>query len=106
VARGRLPRRGDGSLVYGYSTTPHWMQLTRSGIGLRSIHEGFAIRSGLDEYSAKLASILASRSDVMTTDERPVVVVPKSTLNGTAIDTRDRVQLGAELLSALVEVGL
>ena len=91
---------------YGYSTTPRWMQLTRSGIGLRSIHSGIAIKSGLNEYGAKLESILAARPNVVATDDGPVVVVPHAVVNGTAVDTRDRVQMGAELLRDLVANGL
>lgn len=91
---------------YGYSTTPRWMQLTQSGIGLRSTRAGIAIRCGVDEYGAKLASILALRSDVATTEDGFVVVVPQATFDGAVADARDRVLMGAELLADLVEAEL
>ena len=91
---------------YGYSTTPRWMQLTRSGIGMRSTQAGIAIRSGVDEYGAKLASIRAQRSDVATTEDGFVVVVPQATFDGVVADARDRVLIGAELLAVLVEAEL
>ncbi|MDQ1413166.1 MAG: hypothetical protein QOE07_1754 [Acidimicrobiaceae bacterium] len=88
---------------YGYSTTPRSMQLTRSGIGLRSTQAGIAVRSGVDAYGAKLAAVLALRSDVATTDDGFVVVAPQTTFDGAVADARDRVLIGAELLADLVE---
>lgn len=91
---------------YGYSTTHRWMELTRSGIGLRSTQAGIAIRSGVDKGGAKLASIRALRSDVATTEDGFVVVVPQATFDGAVADARDRVLMGAELLADLVEAEL
>lgn len=91
---------------YGYSTTPRWMQLGRSGIGLRSIKAGIALKGGLVEYDAALRSIFDSRADVVTTEDGAVVVVPQEALDGALVDRRDRVQMGAELLTELIAAGL
>jgi hypothetical protein len=91
---------------YGYSTTPRWMQLAHSGIGVRAIKAGIAVKSGPDEYSAALRSILDSSVDVVTTEDGPIIVVPQETVDGAIVDTRDRVQMGAELLIDLVAAGL
>ncbi len=91
---------------YGYSTTPRWMQLTRSGIGLRSISAGILIASTVDEFDTALTQVLDSRTDAEPNEVGRLVVVPQVSVDGASIDVRDRVQLGAELLSSLLTVGL
>jgi hypothetical protein len=100
------PTEVNDPWFYGYSTTPRWMQLTNSGIGLRSTRTGIAVRSGVDEYGAKLTAILALRSDVATTEGGSVVAVPQATFDGVVADARDRVLMGAEFLAGLVEAEL
>ncbi|RKT79411.1 uncharacterized protein DUF262 [Terracoccus luteus] len=91
---------------YGYSTTPRWMQFKRSGVGLRSIKAGIALKSGLDEYGRALELILDSRLDLVATEGGHVVVIPQKAVEGAVVDTRDRVQVGAELVIDLVAAGL
>lgn len=100
------PPHVDDPWFYGYSTKPRWMRLTRSRIGMRSIHQGIAIRFGSTGTEADLASILTPIGHLARTSDGFVVEVQKTTVNGAAVDTRDRVQLGAALLRDLLDAGL
>ena len=42
---GGRPSEVEDPWFYGYSTTPRWMKLNRSGTGLRSVPTGIAIRT-------------------------------------------------------------
>jgi hypothetical protein len=87
----------------GYETQPRWMRLERSGIELRCMENGIALRppSG-EEHAAAFAAVCQKHS----VGEGHVLVVPQETRGGRPVDAEDRVQMGASLLRDLVEVGL
>lgn len=100
------PKGVEDPWFYGYSTNARWMQLVRSRIGLRSVHEGIAIKPGLAEYDSPLASVLGSHTVTDLGNDWFVATIPQNTVHGAAVDTKDRVQMGAKLLLDLEAAGL
>lgn len=100
------PDEVEDPWFYGYSTHPRWMRLVRSAVGLRSVDRGIAISNGLDEYRSELSSALNTLEGIEATDAGHILVVPQEEVDGVNVDTRDRVQMGAELLTALVGRGM
>ncbi len=92
----------------GYPTTARWMELLRSGTGLRAEDPGFTINpSGLDADRALLEELSARRDDLAQDEDGfQIPVVQREFADGTVVDVEDRVMKGAVVLKALVEAGL
>ena len=87
----------------GYEDKPRWLELKRSGTGLRSVEDGIALRAPEADSARDSFSSVCEEHGV-TTDM--LLKVPQVEINGVLIDKEDRVELGAELLQKLVEAGL
>lgn len=92
----------------GYPTTARWMELLRSGTGLRAEEPGFTVNpSGLDAYRALLEKLSSQRDDLVHDGDRFRIPVAQQRIgDGTVVDIEDRVRKGAVVLKALVEAGL
>lgn len=104
---------GVGAAVHdrkftGYPTTPRWMELHRSGTGLRAEEPGFTINpSSLEAHRAVLEELSAQRDDLLRDgDGFRIPVAQRELSDGTVVDIEDRVMKGAVVLKALVEAGL
>lgn len=91
---------------YGYSTTPRWMQLIRSGVELRSVTSGIAIRSGDPALDDALEELVGSRNDVSLVEDGYLLAISQELVDGRETDRHDRVQVGAALISELIAAGL
>ncbi|MGY2084866.1 DUF262 domain-containing protein [Blastococcus sp. SYSU DS0539] len=92
----------------GWPTTARWMELLRSGTGLRAEEPGFTVNpSGLKAYRAVLEELSARRDDLVQ-DEGGfrIPVAQREHTDGSVVDVEDRVVKGAVVLKALVEGGL
>ncbi len=92
----------DDPWFTGYETAHRWMRLTRSGTELRCSGNGIALRPPVD------ATQRAAFDDVCTKHHVGadlVMLVPRVDRAGRAVDTCDRVALGAALLRNLVAAG-
>ena len=91
----------------GYETTARWLRLTRSGVRLRSITQGFEIQ-GPDrpEYETPFRDVCARRADILSHGSQLLLAIPQRDSDGGLVDTVDRVLVGAALLRELVEAGL
>ncbi|MGN6444663.1 hypothetical protein [Amnibacterium sp.] len=91
----------------GYSTTPRWMELVRSGTAMRSVESGFAIRESaiLGEARDRLAELCAAGGGVR---DGPgwLIQLTQEDHDGGPVDTIDRVQRGTELLQSFIAAGL
>jgi hypothetical protein len=86
----------------GWQTNPRWMHLRRSGIELRCVVEGIAIRGVVAEHREAFEGI--RRAHGIGDD---LVLRPAQTeLEGRRVDTSDRIELAATLLNDLVAAGL
>jgi hypothetical protein len=92
----------------GYPTTARWMELLRSGTGLRAEEPGFTVNpSGLDAHRVVLEELSAQRDDLVHDDDGfRIPVIQRELADGTVVDVEDRVAKGAVVLKALVEAGL
>jgi len=93
----------------GYEWEPRWLKLTRSGVGLRSVADGFEIaRPTADEFQAAFDTAARELALVATEDGglTLVLAVRKTTPDLTGPDAEDRVQVGAHLLRRLIDAGL
>lgn len=91
----------------GWVTTPRWLRLERSLVGLRSVPEGFELQgSEDDELHQRFLAICRQREDVTINDERINLSVPQTDHAGDLIDTVDRIVVGAEFVKELVDAGL
>jgi len=81
---------------------PRWMNLVKSGVALRSVDEGIALRPPGLEHAEAFARVCAQHS---VSDDH-VLRVEQAERDGRRVDTRDRVLLGAALLRDLVNAGL
>lgn len=99
-----LRQSGVGSAVedpwfMGYEWEERWMTLVRSGVALRCVAAGFAIRPPrLEAHAPAFERVCAAHG----VGEDHVLAVPQADRDGQRIDVRDRVELGAALLRALV----
>ncbi|MFC6287579.1 DUF262 domain-containing protein [Nocardioides sp. GCM10027113] len=99
------PDEVEDPWFYGYSTTPRWMKLTRSGTGLRSVPTGIAIQAP-SSASQECIRELESTAGLVAHEGWWHLSVPQSGQDGEAIDSQDRVQAGAALLQELIASGL
>lgn len=87
----------------GYETAPRWITLKKSGVRMRCIDNGFLLdpppeaahRHAFDEACAALG-----------VGEDHVLRLPQTTRDGMAVDTDDRIEVGAGLLKSMVSAGL
>lgn len=91
----------------GYETNPRWLRLVRSGVALRSVADGFAIRGPEDEDRRPIFdSVCAAHPDIDASGDRIVLTVPQEDHGDGPVDAIDRVVVGAALLNELVGAGL
>jgi hypothetical protein len=91
----------------GYATTPRWLQLERSLVGLRSVAEGFELLVPEDDVlHQRFLEICRQREDVLMMDNRIILTVPQLERGGELSDTVDRVVDGARFVKELVDAGL
>lgn len=85
----------------GYERGERWLTLIQSGVRLRCLPEGFAVtpptNGNLDASFRKVCS------DFGVLDE--LLPVSQATNDNVQVDSRDRIQIGADLLKALVAAG-
>ncbi len=90
----------------GYSTTPRWMKLTRSGTGLRSVSTGIAVQTPTKPGALEVLQKVCSYAGAAPSDEGWLLPVPQADQDGDLIDTVDRVQVAASFLQKLTAAGL
>lgn len=88
----------------GYSTTPRWMELSRSSTGLRSVAEGIAVRFSQGDSTSGAA--MASGDWVQQSDGVWLLRLSQHYVEEQLVDSQDRVEAGATLLTHLIEEGL
>ena len=91
---------------YGYSTTPRWMELVRSGTGVRSVPDGIAVRPPVTPAAAAALEDVRVQAGLVATDQGLLLRISQASVGDESVDTVDRVQAGAQLLRALVKAGL
>ena len=92
----------DDPWFTGYATTPRWLRLARSGVGIRSVADGFSLQGPEDEVLASIFDgICANRDDIMANGGQSLLTIPQHGEGNEAIDAVNRVQVGAELLREL-----
>lgn len=91
----------------GYEWSHRYLRLTRSQVGIRCVPEGFEVTPPENE-SLTLAfdAVCQGLPNANASESGYTVVVPQEDHDGQAIDVIDRVQLGALLLTQLVDAGL
>jgi hypothetical protein len=91
----------------GPETTPRWLRLDRSLVGLRSVAKGFELQGAEDEgLNGKFVEICSRRDDVTMDEGRIILRVPQTKHAGEVIDSVDRVIVGAAIVRELVDAGL
>jgi len=102
---------GAGDLVqdpwFRYETDPRWLRLERSGVGMRSISEGFALREPEDEgLRSTFNDICRQHGAVDNSGEGIVLRILQHDDGEGPVDSEDRVVVGAAFLRDLLDVGL
>lgn len=91
----------------GYETSPRWLRLERSGVGMQSVSDGFALRAPEDEaLQAKFIDICRRHEAVAIAEEPIVLKIPQHDHGDGLVDSADRVVIGAAFLRDLVKAGL
>ena len=91
----------------GYETSPRWLRLVRSAVGIRSVADGFAIQTPDDESLQSTIVKICSRHGVVDADADAIRLrIRHHDCGGEVIDAVDRVVVGAALLKDLTEAGL
>lgn len=92
----------------GSPTTPRWMELRRSGTGLRSVEAGITLNPpSLEEHQTVLNEMCVQLDDIVDDENGFRISVAQLELAvGTMIDIEDRIMKSAVVLKALVEAGL
>jgi len=92
----------------GYETNPRWLRLVRSGVGIRSVSDGFVLqRPEIPVAQSKFADVCSRHEAVDMANDRTVLKIPQRRHHGDGlVDLVDRVVVGAAFLRDLVETGL
>jgi hypothetical protein len=91
----------------GYETSPRWLRLERSGVGIRSVNDGFALEGPEDEaLQSKFLDVCGRHGAVDIAEEGTLLKVPQHDHGDGLVDSVDRVVIGAAFLRDLVEAGL
>ena len=92
----------------GFETTPSWLRLTRSDVGIRSVDRGWALQPpAADDLELSAAfEAVAARHHLTCEGDQWLLAVPQEQVEGQSVDTVDRVQVGSVLVRSLVEAGL
>jgi hypothetical protein len=97
----------DNHQFIGYAATPRFLRLVKSYTGIRSVEDGFEIQRPTDAaLAATLDDVCIGRDDIVVEGERMVLRIPQVGEGLSAVDTADRVLIGAEFLRQLVDAGL
>jgi len=90
----------------GYSTQARWMRFKRSQIGLRSVERGLIVLPRTEEQLGAIELAWSSLGEVTReADDALLLDVGQELVDGVLFDTRDRVQLGADLMRRLIDTG-
>ncbi|MGX9901652.1 hypothetical protein ACW0JT_20440 [Arthrobacter sp. SA17] len=87
----------------GYETAPRWLQLSRSGGGIRCVEEGFQLAAPQDADASNRFHAICRAHGATGAGFLPIRQVE---VDGELIDAEDRVVVGAALVRALVEAGI
>lgn len=87
----------------GYETAPRWLQLSRSGSGIRCVEEGFQLAAPQDADASNRFHAICRAHGATSAGFLPIRQVE---VDGELIDAEDRVVVGAALVRALVEAGI
>lgn len=91
----------------GYETSPRWLRLMKSGAGMWSVGDGFALQGPGDEaLQSKFIDICSRHEAVDIAEEGIVLKIPQHDRGDGLVDSADRVVVGASFLRDLVEAGL
>ena len=90
-------------LFTGYEDNPRWLNLERSGAAVRCVEGGLALRPPLVAQECEAFSRVCATHGVSAEN---MLSVPQVDIDGTLVDTVDRVELGAALVRDLVDAGL
>lgn len=98
----------DGPWFTGAATNERWLRTRASDVQMRCVDKGFQIKPPPeDEHRVLFDEVRAGRDDIIETPGGDyLLVVPQVEVNAVRVDTADRVVLGSDLLSALVDAGL
>jgi len=86
----------------GYETLPRWLRLIRSGIGIRSVADGFALQPPEDvRLAAIFRDVWRRRDDVVVVEDNVMLLkIPQDDAGDGLVDTVDRVAVGAAFLGS------
>ena len=91
----------------GYETSPRWLRLERSGVGMRSVSNGFVLQGPEDEaHRSKFIDLCRRNEAVDIADESIVLTIPQHDHGHGLVDSQDRVIVGAAFVHDLVEADL
>ena len=88
----------------GYETEPRRLPLTKSGASIRSVPAGFELY--LPPGSSDLGAFEVACAQLGVVGAENLVRVSQVDFGGRLIDTVDRIQLGADIVSTLADAGL
>lgn len=93
--------------IFRFEWGPHWLRLDRSGTGIRSTPDGFALKAPEDAHMAQEFLRVCSRLEGITDENGALHLrIPQTDIDGHQVDSVDRVQAGAELVRQLAAAGL
>lgn len=87
----------------GYEENPRWLRFTRSGVGLRCVPAGFTLADPPDDDD--LATYGAVLDDLGVGEDR-LVAIAQTDVDGSLLDTEDRIERGSLVVTKLLEAGL
>jgi hypothetical protein len=91
----------------GYETSPRWLRLEQSGVGMRSVSDGFTLQGPEDKaLQSKFIDICNQHEAVDIAEEGIVLRIPQHNHGDDLVDAANRVVVGSALLRDLVEAGL
>jgi hypothetical protein len=97
----------DNHQFIGRAAIPRFLRLVKSYTGIRSVADGFEIQRPVDAaLAAVFDDVCAGRDDIEIDEERTLLRIPQVDDAPSAVDSADRVLIGAEFVRQLVDAGL
>lgn len=85
---------------------PRWLRLVRSGVGMRSVGEGYELAGPEDEGLKGIFNRICEARGNIETGDRILLKIPQASHDATHIDSIDRVVEGADFLRDVMVAGL
>src|SRR5699024_10433525 len=103
VDGGEYRDRVEDTWYYGDENQPRWLTLSRSGVGIRCVTEGFEIRPPADvTFKEGFEAMVTDLPSVEVSQDRILLRIPQNSTDTGPIDSEDRIIIAVSAVKDLI----